>query len=478
MKRTVLVEVVAIAALMSTAACKQGHSPLDDTTAKTAPAPGDLPAAIDKIAEDVLAETGCPSASLAAVKDGKIIYVHAYGKARLASGSGADTPATPQMRYSIGSIAKQMTATAILLLLQDGKLALDDTVGKYVPGITGGDIVTIRQVLSHTAGYRDYAPQDYIIPEWLKPTTPNTIVERFGRAALDFEPGTKWQYSNTGFVIAGMIVEKVADKPLFAFLEERVFDKLGMASAVDVDRGSLAPTDPQGYFRRANGPPHPAPVEGAGWRLGAYELGMTAEDLAKWDIALIDRKILTPALTKILGTETLLSNGAGTHYGLGIAVTLVDQHRQLGHGGESSGFVSENLVLPDDKIAVAVLTNQDASPAARRIATKVRDALLRAADPNGNADEHVSKLLAELSQGRIDRSQLTANANAYFSDEAIGEYRDAISAAGRFERVEQTSSGRRGGYMTRRYQAKYATKTLELSVFETDDGKIEQFLIE
>lgn len=471
---------IVIASLLCAAACKDSHSPLDDFKhATTAPSPSDLPGTIDKIALDVLAETGCPSASLAAVKDGKIIYVHAYGKARIGSSSGPDTPATPEMRYSIGSIAKQMTAAAILILLQDGKLGIDDPVGKYIPNLTGGDIVTIRQVLSHTAGYRDYAPQDYIIPEWLKPTTPDTIVKRFAQTALDFEPGTKWQYSNTNFVIAGMIVEKVADKPLFAFLKERVFDKLGMASAVDVDRGMLSATDPQGYFRRANGPPHPAPVEGAGWRLGAYELGMTAEDLAKWDVALIDRTVLSPALIKILGTDTLLANGAATHYGLGVSVNLVNQHRQLSHGGESSGFVSQNLVMPDDKIAVAVLTNQDASPAAARIANKVRDALLRANDPNGNADERVTKLLADLAHGTLDRSQFTANANAYFTDEAIAEYRTAIQAAGTFDHVEQDSSGHRGGYMTRRYTATYAdNKKLEISLFETDDGKLEQFLIE
>src|SRR5262245_23611372 len=112
------------------------------------PDPRDLPANIDRIARDVLAETGVPSASVAAVSDGKVVYVHAYGNARLEP----PTPAAPDMRYSIGSISKQLTAVAILLLAQDGKLKLDDPVGKYVPNLTRGDTVTIRQILSHTSG--------------------------------------------------------------------------------------------------------------------------------------------------------------------------------------------------------------------------------------------------------------------------------------------------------------------------------------
>lgn len=165
------------------------------------PDPRDLPANIDRIASDVLAATGVPSASVAAVSGGKIVYVHAYGNARL----DPPTPAAPGMRYSIGSISKQLTAAAVLLLAQDGKLTLDDPVGTYVPNLTRGDAITIRQILSHTSGYPDYAPQDYLIPEWQRPVSPDALLDRWARKALEFEPGTRWQYSNTNFVIAGLI---------------------------------------------------------------------------------------------------------------------------------------------------------------------------------------------------------------------------------------------------------------------------------
>ena len=122
------------------------------------------------------------------------------------------------MRYSIGSISKQFTATAILLLQEQGKLSLDDAVGKYVPGLTRGDEVTIRQILSHTSGYQDYWPEDYVMTPMLHPETAQQILDTWAKKPLDFEPGTQWQYSNTNFVIAGAIVEKVSGQTLFDFL--------------------------------------------------------------------------------------------------------------------------------------------------------------------------------------------------------------------------------------------------------------------
>src|SRR6185312_15917139 len=161
---------------------------------------------IDSIAQQVLADTGVPSASIAVVKDGKEFYVNAYGKADLERNEAA----TPSMRYSIGSISKQFTASAILLLEQQGKLSVNDKVSKFLPDLTRANEVTIRELLSHTSGYQDYWPQDYVMPEMLHPVTAQQIIDKWAKKPLDFDPGTKWQYSNTNYVIAGMIVEKAA----------------------------------------------------------------------------------------------------------------------------------------------------------------------------------------------------------------------------------------------------------------------------
>jgi CubicO group peptidase (beta-lactamase class C family) len=457
--------------LAALAACGKPHEP----PPAPPPDPKDIPANIDRIAAKVLEATGVPSAVVAAVADGKLVYAHAYGNARLEP----RTAATPQMRYSIGSISKQFTAAALLLLAEDGKLALDDKVATYVPGLTRGNDISIRQLLSHTSGYPDYAPQDYMVPEWQKPIDAQAILDRWARTPLEFEPGTRWQYSNTNFVIAGLICEKVAGQPLVDFLTERVFRKLGMASVTNTDRAALTAADAQGYFRRALGPLHPAPHEGPGWMYAAGELAMTAEDLARWDISVIQQSVLQPASYRQLETEVLLDSGAGTRYALGIGVQLSGGHRELRHGGEVSGFVSANLILPDDKLAVVVLTNQDASGAAERIAQQTRDALLRAGNaPSAESDRVVRGLLADLAEHRLDRTKLTGNANAYFTDAAIDEFAQTLHPLGAVRTVEQTSSAKRGGMTARRYQAKYADKALSISVYETSDGKFEQFLVD
>lgn len=190
----------------------------------------DLRGRIDTIVTDVIKETGVPSASIAIVQGGKLVYTHAYGLARLEP----PMPASTEMRYAVGSISKQFTAAAILMLQQEGKLSLDDPVGKYVPGLTRGDEVTIREILSHTSGYEDYWPEDYVMVTMMNPETAQEIVDTWGKKALNFDPGTRWQYSNTNYVIAGLIVEKVSGEPLMKFLQGRIFRRLGMKSVWNV----------------------------------------------------------------------------------------------------------------------------------------------------------------------------------------------------------------------------------------------------
>src|SRR6266705_6745082 len=381
----------------------------------------------DKLATDVLTRTGVPSASVAVVKDGRIVYVKAYGDARLEP----KTPATPEMRYSIGSISKQFTATAILLLQEHGKLSLDDKVAKFIPNLTRAGEVTIRQLLSHTSGYQDYWPQDYVMPMMLQPVTAEKILDGWARIPLDFEPGTKWQYSNTNYVIAGVIVEKASGMPLLQFLSQKVFTPLGMKSVMNIDQEKLGETDPTGYLRYALGPLRPAPKEGKGWLFAAGELAMPAQDLAKWDISIIDQKVLKPSSYRELGTDTLLKNGLSTHYGLGVDVSSQAGHRALSHGGELSGFTAQNVVFPDEKVAVVVLTNQDAVSAAGQIAQGIAPLLFTTDDPLTPAKlEQAKKIFDGLQHGTIDRTLFTDNANAYFSDEAVKDFAGGLAPLG------------------------------------------------
>jgi D-alanyl-D-alanine carboxypeptidase len=429
---------------------------------------------IDKLAADALAKTGLPSASVAVVRDGQIVYLHAYGNARL----DPETPAKPEMRYSIGSVSKQFTAAAILLLHEQGKLSLDDKVGKFIPSLTRANEVTIRQLLSHTSGYQDYWPQDYVMPMMLQPVTTEKILDTWGHKPLDFEPGTKWQYSNTNYVIAGVIVEKVSGESLLQFLQQKIFAPLNMKSVADTDKAKLGETDPTGYLRYALGPPRPAPKEGSGWLFAAGELAMPAEDLAKWDISIINQNLMKPASYREFETEVLLRNGLGTRYGLGVMVRSELGHRELSHGGEVSGFTSENLVFPDERVAVVVLTNQDAADTSEAIATGIAPLLLASDDPaTPQKLAQARQIFEALQHGTIDRSLFTDNANFYFNEQALKDFASSLGPLGTPKEFIQARQVLRGGMKMRVYTIKFPKSELRAWTYEMPDGKLEQFQI-
>ena len=434
----------------------------------------ELRSKIDKLANDALAKSGVPSASIAVVRDGKIVYLNAYGSARLEP----KTPATSAMRYSIGSISKQFTAAALLLLQEQGKLSLDDKVAKFIPDLTRANEVTIRQLLSHTSGYQDYWPQDYVMPMMLQPVTTAKILDMWGRRSLDFDPGTKWQYSNTNYVIAGVIIEKVSGKPLLQFLQEKVFSPLGMTSVANIDEKKLGDTDPTGYMRYALGPLRVAPKEGSGWLFAAGELAMTAEDLAKWNISIMDQKLLRPASYRELEREAQLNNGLGTRYGLGVSLATEAGHRAVSHGGEVSGFVSESIVFPDERVSVVALTNQDASSAADDIAHGIVPLLFEQNDPATPAKlEQAKKIFDGLQHGTIDRSLFSDNANAYFSENALKDFASGLSPLGTPTQFTQSRQGLRGGMTLRVYLLRFAKQTLRAWTYELPNGKLEQYQI-
>ena len=429
---------------------------------------------VDKAVNEGLQKTGAPSASIAIVKDGKLAYARAYGLARL----DPPMPATPQMRYSIGSISKQFTAAAILMLAEEGRISLDDKVVRWLPELTRARDVTIRQLLSMTSGYQDFWPQDYVMPGMLLSVTPEAILDQWAKKPLDFEPGSKWQYSNTNYVIAGIIVEKVAGMPLLDFLERRIFQPLHMTSVTNTDVAPLGAGDPMRYLRYGLGPVRPAPKEGKGWMFAAGELAMTASDLAQWDIAMINQTALTPASYRLLETEVPLTSNVGSRYGLGVNVYTSDSRRIISHGGEVSGFTAANTVYPDDRVAIVVLTNLDATSTASDITTRIAPLLFATTDPSTPAaTEQARAIFAGLQKGTIDRSLFTSNANAYFSDTALRDFASSLAPLGKPEEFTQQSQSLRGGMTLRRYRVHFPKQTLRVWTFTMPDGKLEQYMV-
>lgn len=438
--------------------------------------PPDLAQKVDAAADEALATTGVPSASLAIVRDGKIVYTKAYGSAHL----NPDEAAAPHMRYSIGSISKQFTAAAVMMLQQEGKLSVDDPVGKYLPELAHANDVTIRQVLSHTSGYEDYWPEDYLMPPMSQPTTAEHILDNWGKKPLDFPPGTKWQYSNTGYVIAGQIVEKVSGEPLMQFLEEHIFHPLEMKEVWNSDMTKLGDTDAAGYIRYALGPLRPAPKEGRGWMFAAGELAMPAYDLAQWDISVMDRSLLQAKSYDEVETPVMLKDGSNSHYGLGMFIRDLDGHPELEHSGEVSGFVAENMVFPKDKMAIAVLTNQDASRAAGVIGRELAPLLLGISQTTPTtAEAQAQTLLESFQQGKIDRRLFTPWCSAYFDEQALQDFQTSLAPLGKPTHVQQVAQELRGGMTFRAFRVDFASgaKPVTITTYTEPDGKLEQYLV-
>jgi len=278
-------------------------------------------------------------------------------------------------------------------------------------------------------------------------------------------------------VLAGEICEKVAGQPLVAFLREKIFVPLGMQSASDWPPDQ--PTDALAYTRYAAGPPRPTKREASGWYFAAGELAMTPSDLAKWDVAFLERRILSARSYQEFTREVKLKSGDSTHYALGLGIGEINNIPMFEHGGEVSGFISSNSVFPTRKGAVVVLSNQDVvsmvGPISRQIATLVF--LPERKEPSDKDTKQVQQILAGLQAGKIDRALFTANANTYFSETALRDCKTSLRALGKLKSVTAVSESLRGGMTHRTYRAEFAKKTLLLNIYLLPDGKYEQFLV-
>jgi D-alanyl-D-alanine carboxypeptidase len=434
-----------------------------------------LRAAIDSSIRDIITRTGTPSASIAIVQNGVIAYANAYGDAHI----DPRAPASPSMRYSIGSVSKQFTATLILRLVEQGKLSLDDRIVKWFPGVTRAKDITVRQLLSMTSGISDYWAQDYVMSPMLKPISAQQIVDQFARAPLDFPPGTKYQYSNTNYVMLGMIIEKVTGNRFLDVLRSDILTPLKLTSAYIVDEGALPASDPERYTRYALGPNRVGPKEGKGWLYAAGELAMTASDLARWDIGVINMALMTPASYKRQQTATILDDGRPSNYALGVQVGSYDDHRLVAHSGGVSGFTTQNVIFPDDRAAIVVLTNTDATPAAGQIqAVLIKHLFAAAIDaPTEQAAAQMKTILAGLQRGAIERSLFTQNANDYFSASTLVDFKSSLGGLGTCSSISQANSGLRGGMTHRVFSVTCGTTNIVAATFTMANGQLEQLLV-
>jgi len=471
--------------------------PAAQTAAPVKPAPIGLgPQALAAFLSEEVASKDLVGLSLAVMRDGKLVYFGGAGRSSIAR----NLPVTPETMFAIGSITKQFTSACILLLAEDGKLSVTDKVAKWFPDLTAAGEITVLDLLNHVSGYPDYYPLDFVDRPMQKPIPVDDLISRFGSRRLDFEPGTRYSYSNTGFVILGRIVSKVSGRPYAEFLEERILKPLGLThTAFEPDPASAGLA--QGYVTFALSPPEPATPEGPGWVGAAGALTSTPSDLVKWDMALIGGQVLKPDSFKLMTTPRTLKNGTVSNYGCGLGVRTRGADIILSHTGAVAGFYALNTVIPSTRSALVLLSNFDSYSAVDAVYGRLMEALLpampqppakpaeasaakKSATPSGvpvvsgpPAPEAARLLFLQLQKGAVDRTKLGDEYSAFLTDEKVRGASARLKAFGEPTSVEIVSMAERGGMEVARTRLVFAKGTLRGLMYRTPDGKVRQFFV-
>jgi D-alanyl-D-alanine carboxypeptidase len=434
------------------------------------------PTTLEANVKAALTQTATPSAQIGIVRDGVVLYTGAIGLAQTTPA----IPSSPDMPYRVGSVSKQFTAAAAMLLVERGKLKLDDPVSTWFPELAHAHEITLRMLLNQVSGYSDDYTEDYLTPEMAAPIDPYALIQEWTAKPLDFAPGTRWQYSNTNYGLAGLIVQKVAAEPFFTFLRTNILLPAGLTHAIDLD-GPSVPALPVGYVRNGFGPMRPAIQEGKGTVFGAGELAMPIGDLARWNAVVLHREVLQPTSWQTMQSEYQLPNGHGTGYGMGFFLHVRDGRRIIDHSGEVNGFVSLNTLYPTEGVAISILTNAETSTAAlvQAVESAVFTPQAKAAIPRDPASESaVKQVIAQLQQGRLDRSLIAPNLNFYFTDQVIADYKTSLAPLGLIHTIEPLTHSERGGMTGIVYKVQGTGAAIGVFVYVMKAGKLDQFVLE
>jgi D-alanyl-D-alanine carboxypeptidase len=313
---------------------------------------------VDSVATAAVAEHRTAGVSVAVVKNGRTVLAKGYGFADLEN----DVPATAETVYRIGSITKQFTSAAIVRLMEQGKLSLDDTLQKFLPNFpTQGNRVTVRHLLNHTSGIKSYTS---LGPKWERVVrldlAPDSVVALFANEPFDFKPGDAWRYDNSGYFLLGMIIEKLSGRPYGQYLQDEFFTPLNLKSTLYCDQAPLIRHRAQGYATRPGGEFMNAEPLSMTQPYAAGSLCSTVNDLVAWTVALSSGKVVSPASYKLMTTPGTLNDGKPLTYGFGLGVGALGGHRQVSHNGGINGFISELHHYADDSVITVVLTNTGA----------------------------------------------------------------------------------------------------------------------
>jgi CubicO group peptidase (beta-lactamase class C family) len=298
-----------------------------------------------------------PGASVLVVQDGRVTLARAFGMADLESG----VPATTATNYRLASLTKQFTASAVLLLVRDGKLALETPLKEALPEFPeDGRSITLRHLLTHTSGVPDYEPFVPDTQSWQ--VRDRDVLEILTHTnGTDFPPGSAYSYSNSGYALLAMVVERVSGQSFAAFLHDRMFEPLGMGGTVAFEEGISTVSNRAFGYTIADGSGERTDQSTTSAVLGDGGVYSSVDDLAKWDDALARGLVLDSAEWREATTPARLTNGSATEYGFGWFVDSYRGRLRHRHGGDTRGFNNVIMRFPDDRLTIVVLTNRDES---------------------------------------------------------------------------------------------------------------------
>ncbi len=312
-------------------------------------------AALDRQIEAEMAENNIPGVLVAVASRGRLLHVKGYGMANVE----LRVPVTDSTVFEIGSISKQFVSTAVMLLVEEGRVGLDDSIHDYLSNLPSEWLgVTIRQLLTHTSGIPDYEEiQTYEAYRFR--FTPEQIIRVAHSRPMDFSPGTGWYYSNTGYFLLSLIVERVEGRPLGQVLRARIFEPLGMGQTRMADPEAIIPHRASGYWVDRMGVElvNRDPTQTSS-TLGAGGIVSSARDMAKWDEALYGTQLLSDESKADMWTSTVLPDGTDTGYAFGWGVGPYRGRPSVGHGGQVAGFVANFTRLVEDEVAIIVFANR------------------------------------------------------------------------------------------------------------------------
>lgn len=305
---------------------------------------------VDRIVRMRMQERNIPGAAVAVVKNGRVVKIKGYGLASLEFSA----PVTNDTVFEIGSVSKQMTAAGIMLLVQDGKVSLDERISKYLPNTPEAwKDVTVRHLLTHSSGIKSYTSLTGF--ELSRRVKIDGFIKQLSPYPLEFTPGEKNIYSNSGYNLLAYIIETQSGKPYMDYMRERIFLPLGMTRTGDRDPRNVIPLRANGYEWQDN------KLIGRDGSLtdlmGAGSITSTISDMVKWESALRGEKLLTAETKKAIWTRFVFNNGTLSQYGLGWRISDVREHKLIGHTGQTAGFGAAIFRYVDNDVTVIALTN-------------------------------------------------------------------------------------------------------------------------